>query len=134
MIPIREKLILICVLLLSLNVFSQDKSNYKLIVFEGSDWCSNCLRLERNVLTQEAFADYRKEASLEVERIDFPQRNEQDEATKSYNAKVAEQYEFKGVFPTVLLVNSNNGEVHQIPYRKEDVQQFIGKLNQFMDQ
>ena len=134
MIPIREKFILICFLFLSFAGFSQDNNNYKLIVFEGSDWCSNCLRLERNVLSQEAFADYRQSVSLEVERIDFPQRNEQDEATKNYNAQIADQYDFKGIFPTVLLVNNNNGNVHQIPYRKEDVQQFIGKLDQFMDQ
>ena len=134
MIPFRNKLILSVFLLLSLAVFSQDKANYKLIVFEGSDWCSNCLRLERNVLSQASFTEYSSSVSLEIERIDFPQRNEQDEATRVYNAEVAEKYEFKGIFPTVLLVDNSNGEVHQIPYRKEDVDQFIGKLDQFMDQ
>ncbi|PQB03962.1 thioredoxin fold domain-containing protein [Aureitalea marina] len=134
MIISRGKFILFLVLFIGLYSTAQEKAAYRLIVFEGSDWCSNCLRLERNVLSQSSFDVYRLSKSMQIERIDFPQRNEQDKATKEYNAKMADQYNFQGTFPTVLLVDTEDGAYQQIPYRKQNVDQFIGLIENAMSQ
>ena len=45
-----------------------------LIYFSGSDWCTECILFERKVLRDTAFAGYLKRNSIDLERIDFPQR------------------------------------------------------------
>lgn len=97
---------------------SISKDNLRLYVFQGSDWCSNCIRLERQVLQDSQFLLFAKRTQLEVIRIDFPQRIQLDSATKKYNEEMAEKYDFKGVFPTVILVNKLNEQRIQISTKR----------------
>lgn len=103
------------------NFSSTDKSpNLKLIVFEGSDWCVNCIQLEKNVLSDLAFIEYSQTKEIELERIDFPQRKKQDKEVEKYNADMAEKYGFDGTFPTVILVEEETNELIKIPSSKHN--------------
>lgn len=103
-------------------------SQYKLILFEGSDWCVNCIRLERNVLTDDTFQGFMSNTEISLERIDFPQRKEQDAATKAYNSEMAEKYNFQGIFPTIILVNVNTGERANLEYIDQSTADFIHQI------
>ena len=87
-------------------LFTTDKHTnaYTLIVFEGSDWCVNCIRLEKNVLQTSAFKAYATQKMIAVKRVDFPQRKKLDPEIAAQNEKLADQYRFKGEFPTLLLI------------------------------
>lgn len=98
---------------------------HTLIVFEGSDWCRNCIRFKKTVLTKESFQKYLEKRNIEVEQIDFPQRKQLDAATVAYNSKIADKYNFDGVFPTLLLINNTTEAVAKIPYATQDVYQFM---------
>jgi len=101
------------------NFISTDTSpNLKLIVFEGSDWCVNCIQLEKNVLSDQAFIEYSQNNEIEVERIDFPQQKRQDKETEKYNAEMAEKYKFEGTFPTVVLLDKESNHLITIPTEK----------------
>ena len=100
-------------------------ATHTLLVFEGSDWCRNCIRFKKTVLTKEPFKKYLQEKNIEVEQIDFPQRKQLDAATVAYNAKIADKYNFDGVFPTLLLINNTTDAVAKIPYATQDVYQFM---------
>lgn len=123
-------LLLVCILV-SFSFFSSEKmtANYTLILFEGSDWCRNCIRLEKTILSKDTFISFAEKEQIEIERIDFPQRKKLDAATKAYNASMAEKYGFKGVFPTLLLVNNQTNAISEIPYRTEDKYQFIRMIS-----
>lgn len=103
--------------------------SHTLIVFEGSDWCRNCIRFKKTVLTKESFQKYLREKNIEVEQIDFPQRKQLDQATIAYNAKIADKYNFDGVFPTLLLINNTTEAVAKVPYGTQDVYQFMLLMN-----
>jgi thioredoxin-related protein len=112
------------------NFTSIDTSpNLKLIVFEGSDWCVNCIQLEKNVLSDAAFIEFSQKNEIEIERIDFPQRKNQDKKIERHNAEMAEKYKFDGTFPTVILLDEESNELIQIPTLKykstEDFLNFI---------
>jgi thiol-disulfide isomerase/thioredoxin len=109
------------------NPFSSQKDSYKLIVFEGSDWCANCIRFNNTILKNTDFIAYTNAAKIEVEHIDFPQRKSLDKATKSYNAAIAEQYNFKGVFPTIVITN-NDSNYHTLQYNNETPEEFMALL------
>ena len=118
----------LCLAFASFHAIESKPDPFKLIVFEGSDWCKNCIRFERTVLSKEAFQTFAANHEIVVERIDFPQRNEQDADTRKYNAEIAERYDFKGLFPTVLLVNTETDEFVELKYTTEDAGEFISQL------
>ena len=98
---------------------------YKLLVFEGSDWCANCHRLEKNILSDSLFINQLGKNSIEVERIDFPQRKKLSKNIQSYNRAIAEKYEFDGVFPTLLLIKKNDDSFQKIAYQNQSVEEFL---------
>lgn len=83
-------------------------SAFRLLIFEGSDWCTNCRRLEQNILTQEVFKKFLAEHEIALEKIDFPQRKKLEKSVIAYNDSIATKYGFDGVFPTMLLINENS--------------------------
>ncbi len=112
-------------LVLLLSSFSKNPNpSYKLVVFEGSDWCANCIRFEENVLSDPLFKVFLEKEDIQVERIDFPQRKKQDKATKTYNAQVADQLGFQGIFPTLVLVDLQNNTHQEIHYKNQNGAEF----------
>jgi len=101
-------------------------SSYQLLIFEGSDWCRICIKLEQTILSNDAFINFSKEQQIELIRLDFPQRISLDQQTQDYNASMAEKYNCDGSFPTLLLVNEANEEVKKITYRNESLSDFLG--------
>lgn len=90
--------------------------NYKLIVFEGSDWCVKCIRLEEQVLLDSQFIQFTQLHQIELERIDFPQRKQLDQKILEYNETVAEKLQFDGAFPTLFLIDSKSNTIHKLSY------------------
>lgn len=104
------------------------QNTYKLIIFEGSDWCTNCIRFNKTVINNSDFINYTKTHNITIEHIDFPQRKSLTKATEAYNASVAEKYNFNGVFPTVILAQSDTS-YETLSYKNESAEEFITKLN-----
>ncbi len=121
---------LVFFVLLSFAFISKDEvtSAYKLVIFEGSDWCVNCIRLDRNVLKHDSFVQFLEKENIEIQRIDFPQRKKLDPEEKAFNASVAEQYNFQGIFPTILLVKSETNQFITLTYHDQEAQEFIEQI------
>ncbi len=112
----------------SFNTKESVNTKYKLVFFEGSDWCVNCIRFDRNVLSDPYFKYFLEKQDIEIERIDFPQRKKQDEATKTYNASIAEKFDFQGIFPTIILVENTTGEIIPLNYHDQGIDDFIAQI------
>ncbi len=123
------RFLLTLVVLCTFSFTPKNDVKYKLILFEGSDWCVNCIRLEKNVLTNAAFIDFMKKRNITFERIDFPQRKQLDEATQQYNAEMAEKYGFQGIFPTIILERSNSEQTQTLEYHDQSCSDFIAQLS-----
>ena len=78
-----------------------------LIDFTGSDWCTSCIQLRRNVLDNPDFRAYADEHFVLVE-VDLPKRADFDPVLRARNEAIAERYNV-GSFPTVLVVNAQGG-------------------------
>jgi len=82
---------------------NNEENTFKLVVFEGSDWCSNCLKFEKNILQDPLVIDFLKEEKIQIIRVDFPQRKKISQEQEKINKQYADKYQFKGTFPTVIL-------------------------------
>mgnify|MGYP000232868317 CR=1 FL=1 len=55
---------------------ARDSGKYILLDFSGSDWCGWCIRLEKEVFSQDAFKDF-AEKKLVCVLVDFPHAKKQ---------------------------------------------------------
>ena len=86
---------------------ASEKKQYILLSFQGSDWCGNCIRLERTLFDSEEFKSFAKE-NLVLLKADFPMKKKNklsDDQTK-HNEGLADKFNKKGGFPTVVILDS----------------------------
>lgn len=120
------------VLLCTVGKAQSDTSVYRLLVFEGSDWCTNCIRLEKKVLSSPELSEFADAHAIEIERIDFPQRKQLSEELAAKNEQLADQYGFDGVFPTVLLISPEGERIGQFAYRNQPATELVAWLTPHM--
>jgi protein disulfide-isomerase len=93
------------------KAIAQAKAENKTVLadFTGSDWCTFCIKLHKDVFETRPFADYAKKNLVLVE-IDFPNKKAQSDAVKRTNQQLQEKYKVEG-FPTVILFNGEGKEI-----------------------
>lgn len=79
-----------------------------LVDFTGSDWCSACILLRRNVLDNADFRAYAADKFVLME-VDLPQRRSLAPELRQQNEALAKRYGV-AAFPTILVLNPQ-GEV-----------------------
>ena len=122
-------LFLIAILGLGMIAIKDHQPKIKLIVFEGSDWCANCRRLESKILHDTLFLNYLEKQNIKVERIDFPQRKKITKDQIVYNEALAKKYNFQGVFPTVIIARMDTLLYETISYENQSPSLFIEKIS-----
>ncbi len=85
-----------------------------LVDFSGSDWCGWCIKLDKEVFSQDAFKAYAK-TDLVLLLVDFPRRAKLSETLKKQNDLLAEKFEVQG-FPTVLILSAQGKELARTGY------------------
>jgi protein disulfide-isomerase len=95
--------------------------------FSGSDWCSWCIRLDREVFSQDAFKDYAKD-NVVLFLADFPNSKPQPEKMKAQNRALAEKYGIEG-FPTVLLLDADGKVLGRTGYQSGGAKAYIEHIN-----
>lgn len=89
---------------------AQAKAEKKLILmdFTGSDWCSSCIAMRKDVLDTPQFEEYAKDKFVCLE-VDMPHHGRQPEKLREQNAKLCEAMEIR-VYPTIA-VTAPDGQV-----------------------
>jgi thioredoxin-related protein len=104
------------------------KGTKKLVLmdFTGSDWCSWCIKLNKEIFSQPEFQQYAKDNLVLVE-LDFPRGKPQSAEEKSRNMALANKYKIQG-FPTVVVLNAEGKQVGELHYMKGGPEAFIDAL------
>jgi thioredoxin-related protein len=102
------------------------------LVFQGSDWCAPCIKLDREIWSTEVFKNYAAKSYVMVQ-ADFPRRkkNALSETQTAANAKLAEKYNKNGVFPFVVVLDSKGKVLGVTSYKKTSPEAYIKELNSF---
>ena len=107
---------------------AQAKTEKKLVMldFTGSDWCGWCIKLNNEVFSQAAFAEYAKKNLVAVE-VDFPRKKKLSAAQKQANDALAKKYQIEG-YPTIIVLDSEGKKVGQLGYQPGGPKAFIAEL------
>lgn len=73
------------------------------LLFTGSDWCTWCIKLEKESLDTSEFADAAGDKFIFV-KLDFPRSTLSNVGTSSQNNALRERFKVMG-FPTVVIVD-----------------------------
>ena len=131
---------------LSLSTFAQDwtsnfeeakkmatKSNHNIVlVFQGSDWCAPCIKLDREIWSSEEFKKLSKNHFVML-KADFPRKkaNKLQEDQAIQNSKLAETYNNQGIFPLVVVLNKDGKVLGKMGYEKSNPSDYFKKLTSF---
>lgn len=110
-----------------------EKNNRPIIlVFQGSDWCAPCIKLDRDIWSTDEFQSYAKDHYVMLQ-ADFPRRkrNALSKEQINKNKALAEKYNRNGVFPLVVVMNKDGKVYGETSYKKLSPKEYIEELNAF---
>lgn len=87
----------------------------------GSDWCANCRKFDKKVLSDSGFNMAVKSSGINSVTLDFPQKKK---LQNHYNDSMAGVLGFDGNFPAIYLMNHSNGKKIGITYQSETADEF----------
>ncbi len=109
---------------------AKSQNRYVLVDFTGSDWCGWCIKLDKEVFSQEAFKRFAADNLILVE-IDFPRKASQSKELKAKNKKLAEKYGIRG-FPTILVLSPDGGLVGKTGYKAGGAEAYVAHLEEIV--
>ena len=83
---------------------SQKEDKPILFFFTGSDWCTPCRRLQKEVFSKPTFAEWATENVVLLE-LDYPRNKTQSKELKEQNEMLYEQFDIDG-YPTVWIAKA----------------------------
>ncbi|MFS4418553.1 thioredoxin family protein [Maribacter sp. 2307ULW6-5] len=105
-----------------------------LLVFQGSDWCAPCIKLDRRVWSTPVFKEHAKDRYILV-KADFPRKkkNQLPAQLRQRNVQLAEAYNPRGIFPLVLLLDHGGRILGETGYLNIGPTEYVAHLNAMME-
>jgi thioredoxin-related protein len=102
------------------------------LVFQGSDWCAPCMKLEKDIWNSKEFSDYAITNFIML-KADFPKKkaNALDSKQQEHNNKLAETYNQSGYFPFVVVLNNTGKVLGTFGYKKIAPKEYINLIESF---
>lgn len=103
-----------------------------ILVFQGSDWCAPCIKLDQQIWSSEEFKNYSSDHFVLL-LADFPRKkqNKLSVEQQKKNQELAETYNRNGYFPLVVVLDEDGRVLGQTGYKKITVKEYIGLLESF---
>lgn len=106
-----------------------DSKKDLLIDFTGSDWCGWCIKLDKEVFSQQAFKDGVKDQFVLVE-LDYPKDSSKlPEETIKQNEELGKKYQVRG-YPTILLCDAAGRPYAKTGYQKGGPEGYVKHLDE----
>jgi thioredoxin-related protein len=100
-----------------------------LIDFTGSDWCSWCIRLRKEVFDEDTFKKAAPDQFVLVE-LDFPQdTSKQPETVRKQNEALREAFGIEG-YPSIVLADASGRPYAQTGYQKGGAPAYLKHLEE----
>ncbi len=105
-----------------------------ILVFQGSDWCAPCIKLDREIWSTDTFKKYSKDHFVML-KADFPRngKNALEPEQQEKNNKLAETYNKEGYFPLVVVLNKDGKVLGKTGYKHISPEEYIKTLNSLQE-
>ncbi|WP_306643299.1 thioredoxin family protein [Sanyastnella coralliicola] len=115
----------------SASALAKKEGKKLIMVFQGSDWCAPCMKLDHEIISQEQFVTIAN-AEFVLLQVDFPRRkkNALSAEQTAQNKRLASMYNPNGIFPLVVVFDSNGKKLGELGYEKTTPDQYANKITQ----
>jgi len=105
---------------------AQEEEKPIVLVFQGSDWCAPCIKLERAIWSSDDFKSHAAQNYVLL-LADFPRKkkNALSSEQKAANQKLAEKYNKQGIFPYVVVLDAAENVKGTTGYKKLKPNEYI---------
>ncbi len=110
---------------------AKTSGKYIMLDFSGSDWCGWCIKLEKEVFSQDAFKDF-AEKNLVCVLVDFPRKKKQTGEQKQQNRDLATKYRIQG-YPTIIILGPDGEPVAMTGYLQGGSKNYVQHLNEIIE-
>lgn len=144
-----KRILILLLLLIGVSSFSTEwstnleeslikaKAENKLVVmvFQGSDWCAPCRKLDKKVWQTDTFADYAKQYFVMC-KVDFPRKskNKLSAQQQKLNKELADQYNPQAYFPLVVILDNSGKIIGKTGYKSMTAKAYISHLESIIKQ
>lgn len=103
-----------------------------ILVFQGSDWCAPCIKLDNEIWSTEEFKAYAADHFVMLQ-ADFPRKKKNALSTEQqeHNNALAERYNKDGYFPFVVVLDENGEVKGSTGYKHITPAEYITLLESF---
>jgi thioredoxin-related protein len=103
-----------------------------ILVFQGSDWCAPCIRMDRDLWHTDTFIQYATDSLIMV-KCDFPRKkeNKPSKEQQEKNDILAEKYNMAGYFPFVVIFDPNGSILDSHGFMDDGPDVYIERLRTF---
>ena len=111
---------------------SKEKHELILLNFSGSDWCSGCIRMHKEIFESADFQEYASN-HLVLVNADFPRSKKNSVGTEQQkkNNALADRYDPKGYFPYTVLLDSDGNVIKSwTGYYERGTENFLNEIKQ----
>lgn len=111
---------------------ASEKNKNIVLVFQGSDWCAPCIKLDKEVWSAEEFRKLSKDHFVML-KADFPRKkaNRLSKELTEQNGMLAGKYNNKGFFPLVVVLDKTGNILGKMGYEKISPSNYFNKLTAF---
>ena len=108
------------------------KGFHIVLVFQGSDWCAPCIKLDKEIWSTEEFKSYAKDHFVML-KADFPRKkkNQLPDEQRKQNEMLAEKYNKNGYFPFVIVMDKEGKVLGETGYKKMSPADYIKLLSSY---
>jgi protein disulfide-isomerase len=109
------------------QALEQASSENKVVMalFTGSDWCTYCTKLEKEVFAKPEFNDWANQQFVPL-MVDFPRNKKLAQDIEIQNEQLKEKYaKYIGGYPTVLFIDPAGQVVGKMGYARGGAQDWI---------
>ncbi|WP_456424393.1 thioredoxin family protein [Lutibacter sp.] len=109
-----------------------EKDEHIVLVFQGSDWCAPCIKLDREIWSTKEFKNYAA-VNFVLLKVDFPRKkkNKLESIQQQKNNSLMEKYNKNGFFPFVAVLDKNGNVLGTTGYKKMKPAEYIKLLASF---
>lgn len=110
---------------------AKSQKKHVLVNFTGSDWCGWCIKLDKEVFSQDAFKEFAA-ANLVLVEVDFPRKKKQSEELKLQNEALAEKYDVQG-FPSIFVFDPDGELLGKTGYVAGGSEDYVKHLQEIIN-
>ncbi|MEN8899476.1 MAG: thioredoxin family protein [Nonlabens sp.] len=111
---------------------AKEENKVIILVFQGSDWCAPCIKLDKEVWSTDIFKQHATENYVMLQ-ADFPRKrkNGLSKEQSKANALLADKYNPQGFFPFVVVLDTTGKVLGKESYKKVGAEGFIKIIDGF---